>query len=246
MKGFIVCARHARSRSPVLWISLHTASPLVRVQALVRGWLLRRRLALAGPGALCRAGLANEEDVFTCESKDRHHPLAYIEFDDGGQRWWFDAASLSMWATRCLEPLNPYTNTPLSHDVLRRLRAMERLSDFPCVPQTVSELTSRRWTQLVQIFRDNGFLDVHPHQVAELEAADYRTMFVFLERDLQIVLSEHDCHREALLRLARQGRERLAVPLHRLHSASLLLRMLALPRTPYTLVYSILSALYRC
>jgi hypothetical protein len=242
MKGLALCGRHARTRAPVLWASLHKSSPIVRVQALVRGWLLRKRLALAGPGVLRRKEVNNEEDLFTCETKDRQHPMQYFSFEEGGKVWWFDAGSLWGWMSRSVEPVNPYTKTPIPSEARRRFRAIQRRSRFSSGATTPEEMNAQRWNSIVQVFRDNGFLDVHPQQFANFTVSDYRTMFVFLERDLQIVLPERDMYRAQLIRICRRGQKAIGI----LFPINLLLRMLMLPRDPYVLVFSVLSAFYRC
>ena len=244
LKGVVFCGRHARTRGPVLWASLHAASPVVRIQALVRGWLLRRRLAHAGPGVVSRKNLAHDEDLFTCEVKERQHPMSYFAFEEAGKIWWFDAQSLWVWMVRSVEPVNPYTKVPIPPEARRRLRMIQRHDRLSYGAKTVADMMSCRWNAIVQIFRDNGFIDVHPQQFTNFEEADYITMFVFLERDLQVVLSEQDIHRGELLRLSRRGL--VGRRASRLHYAYLLLRMLSIPRDPYVVVFSILSAFYRC
>ena len=226
----------------MLWATVHARAPVVRIQALVRGWLLRKRLALAGPGVLRRKDLANDEDLFTCESKDRHDPMAYFAFEEGGKIWWFDAQSFWGWMNRSVEPVNPYTKTPIPTEARRRFRAIQRMCKFPYGPETLNDLLLRRWNVIVQVFRDNGFIDVHPQQFANFDSPEYRTMWEFLERDLQIVLPERYIHRDQLIRLCRRG-QRATGPVY---SSALLLKMLMIPRDPYVLVFSMLSAFYRC
>ena len=242
MKGHVLCGRHARSRNPVLWASLHTKSPVVRIQALVRGWLLRKRLALAGPGVLRRKVVNNDEDLFTCESKDRQHPLDYFAFEEAGKVYWFNAESLWGWMVRSVEPVNPYTKTPIPSEAKRRARAIHRTRKFPSGATTAEDIIARRWNVIVQIFRDNGFIDVHPQQFANFERIDYRTMFVFLERDLQIVIPERDIHRAQLIRMCQRGQRAIGL----ITMTAIMMRMLQLPRDPYILVFSMLSAFYRC
>jgi hypothetical protein len=242
MKGLALCGRHARTRGPVLWASLHRTSPIVRVQALVRGWLLRKRLALSGPGVLRRKDVTNDEDLFTCESKDRQHPMQYFSFEESGKVWWFDVGSLWGWMSRSVEPVNPYTKTPIPSEARRRIRAIQRRARLSCGPITVDEMNEQRWNLIVQVFRDNGFIDVHPQQFANFTVSEYRTMFVFLERDLQIVLPERDMYRGQLIRICRRGQKAAGT----LTPIYLLLRMLMIPRDPYVLVFSVLSAFYRC
>jgi hypothetical protein len=83
-------------------------------------------------------------------------------------------------------------------------------------------------------------------QFDNFDSADYRAMFVLLERDLQIVLAEKDVHRDRLLRLCRRGQTHAGGESYALHSAYLLLCMLSIPKDPYILVFSILSAFMRC
>jgi len=230
----------------MLWKDVHKASPVVRIQSLARGWLLRRRLALAGPGVLRRKGLANEEDLFTCESKDRQYPLKYFAFEEAGKIYWFDAESLWSWMTRSVTPVNPYTKIPLPNDVRRRLREWGWRNRTRVDADTLRDTMSRRWNLVVQIFRENGFIDSHPEQFANFDVSDYRTMFVFLERDLQISLPEKDIHRERLIRLCRRGQKGDDTDVAPAHKIFLLFRMLSIPKDPYILVFSILSAFVRC
>lgn len=252
LKGHALCGRHARMRSPVLWTSLHRTTQISKLQALVRGWLLRRRLALAGPGVLRRTGLANDEDVFTCEPKDRQHPLEYFAFEENGKVWWFDAGSLWTWMSRSPEPVNPYTKVPLTSDTRRRFRAYWRRGTAWPLPRekgTFEQAITYRWNLLTQVFRDNGFLDVSPQSFRTFTRQEVLSMFVLLHQDLLVVLPERDMYRERLLRLARRGM--VAPPetsseQYLLHAALLLLLMVMIPRDPYVVVFSILSAFYRC
>lgn len=252
LKGHTLCGRHARMRSPQLWASLHRTSQVPKLQALVRGWLLRRRLGLAGPGVLRRAGLSNDEDVFTCESKDRQHPLQYFAFEENGKVWWFDAMSLWTWMSRSPEPVNPFTKVPLTAETRRRLRAYWRQRTawpLPAEKGTFDQLMTYRWNLLTQVFRDNGFLDVSPQSFRAFTRQEVLSMFVLLHQDLLIVLPEQDMYRERLLRLARRGmsiRPETTSEQYLLQAAWLLLLMVMIPRDPYVVVFSILSAFYRC
>lgn len=235
-----------RSRNPVMWSTVHKTTPVVKLQALARGWLLRHRLALAGPGVLRRKGLVNEEDLFTCESMDRQYPLNYFAFEEAGKVYWFDATSLWQWVSRSVAPVNPYTKTPLTNEVRKRLREWGWKNRAVLDTDTLDDKMSRRWNMIVQIFRENGFVDTHPAQFSNFEITDYRTMFVLLERDLQIVLPEKDINRARLLRMCRQGQKGTDTDVIPFSRVFLLLRMLSVPKDPYVLVFSILSAFMRC
>jgi hypothetical protein len=187
----------------------------------------------------------NDEDLFTCESKDRQSPLNYFAFEEAGKIYWFDAENLWQWMARSVTPLNPYTKTPLSNDVRKRLREWGWRNRMSCTDiDSVDETITRRWNLIVQVFRENGFIDTHPMQFANFDRTDFRTMFVFLERDLQIVLPEKDLYRAKLLRLSRRGQKGDGDDI--LHSVFLVLKMLSIPKDPYVLVFSLLSAFLRC
>jgi hypothetical protein len=246
MKGLTFCGRHARTRAPVLWVSLHETPPVVRFQALVRGWLVRHRLSLAGPGVLRRKAATNDEDLFTCETKDRHHPLQYFSFEEAGKVWWFDVESLWGWISRSVEPVNPYTKILIPTEARKRLREIQRRGRLSFGATTVEEMNVRRWNVLAQVFRENGFTEAHPMQFANFDLSDYRAMFVFLERDLQTVLPESSLYRKRLLRMCRQGQrgdELDGIPVGKVF---LLLRMVSIPKDPYVLVFSILASFTRC
>jgi hypothetical protein len=201
---------------------------------------------------LRRAGLSNDEDVFTCESKDRQHPLQYFAFEENGKVWWFDAMSLWTWMSRSPEPVNPFTKVPLTAETRRRLRAYWRQRTawpLPAEKGTFDQLMTYRWNLLTQVFRDNGFLDVSPQSFRAFTRQEVLSMFVLLHQDLLIVLPEQDMYRERLLRLARRGmsiRPETTSEQYLLQAAWLLLLMVMIPRDPYVVVFSILSAFYRC
>jgi hypothetical protein len=129
--------------------------------------------------------------------------------------------------------------------VRKRLREWGWRNHISCTDiNSVDETVTRRWNLIAQVFRENGFLDAHPMQFANFDRSDFRTMFLFLERDLQVVLPETDLYRARLLRFCRRGQKGNGEDI--LHCVFLLLKMLSIPKDPYILVFSILSAFMRC
>lgn len=252
--GHTLCGRHAKCKAPVLWVETHRTRlvPLVRCQALVRGWLLRTRLRLAGPGVLRRATLANDEDLVTCTAKERQHPLDYFAFEEAGKVWWFEFDSLWQWTIR--SPINPYTRTPLTDETRLRLWAVWAHRSRACLeppsePKTLEARLAARWTVLCRVFADNGFVEIHPGQFQGFTKADFLSMFVLLKRDLAGVLPVWDPVKARALRFCDRSIRtayRLSPALYRLQSTYTLLLLLTLHKNPYTMVFSILSALYRC
>lgn len=256
LRGVFLCGRHAKMKHPPLWTTAHQSRtpPLVRVQAVVRGWLLRRRLRLAGPGVLCRRGLSNDDDFATCVELTRISPLEYIGFEENGKRWGFSFASLWTWSTRSITPVNPYTKVALSVETRTRLRAIWTYRFRRGIPSSFEsqDLSSRvrsRWTVLCQHFNDSGFVEVSLETLLDFSSADWMTMFAFLERDLECVLPPTHPFRTRLIGLCHRRTESLdasaRVP-YPLRCANTLLYMLSLPSDSYALTFSILSALYRC
>lgn len=236
-------------RQAVSWIAANQARThrLVRVQALIRGWLLRRRLSIAGPGVLHRTGLCNTDDFATCIELSNVPPFDYFEFEENGKRWGFRFDSLWAWSVRSVTPVNPYTKVPLTAETRKRLRAIwiyrfrrGIVSSFE--PEDIAVRTRQRWTVLCQHFADYGFVDVRLEMLVDLTRLDMAAFFVLLERDLDIVLPATDPFRSRLLGICRRRSTDIKSPLW---CANSLLYMLSLPADPYGLTFSILSALYR-
>lgn len=241
---------------PVRWADVHRhkSHRIARAQALIRGWLLRKRLSLGGPGVLCRKNLANDEELVTCVEKERQHPLEYFAFEENGKVWWFDFQSLWRWSIQTHEPVNPYTKVPLSNETRRRLRAIwgylhrHHLSMPPESPY-FSQRLQQRWNVLCQLFIDNGFVDVHPNNFLNLRKHELRSMLILLQRDIQVILREKDVGRDRILRLC-------GAPIHSRNITEptryamwvpyILMLILAVPKDPYVMTFSVLSALYRC
>lgn len=250
LKGHTLCGRHARCRAPVLWQATK-GQTVEKIQALARGWILRRRLMLAGPGVLHRKILANDEDVFTCDDKERQHPLEYFAFEEAGKVWWFGFASFWQWCSRTHAPLNPYTKVPLSLETRQRLWenwGLRRRLRLP-LPEESAVYTERlrnRWNILSQLFSGFGFESVHPENFMDMSRADYASMFILLKPDLEMVLPAGDPFRERAILLCARGGRTAHAPHYILHSVYALLMLMSIHRSPYSVAFSILSALLRC
>jgi hypothetical protein len=244
-------------KAPLRWADLHhhKSHRIARVQALIRGWLLRKRLALGGPGVLRRKDLANDEELVTCVEKERQHPLEYFAFEENGKVWWFDFASLWRWAVQTHDPVNPYTKVPLSNETRRRLRDIWgylQRHRIPLPPESpvYEQRIQQRWNVLCQLFIDNGFTEVHPNNFLNLESHELRSMLILLERDVQVVMRNTDANRGRILRLCTVPlltRNRWLPPRrYSMWVAYILMLVLSVPKDPYVMTFSVLSALYRC
>lgn len=250
--GHTLCGTHARAKTVTLWADANKGKVLAvqRIQALARGWILRSRLRLAGPGVLHREGLCNEEDLETCESADRQSPMDYIAFTENGKVWWFDFATLWKWAQLSVEPINPYTKVPLSPETTHRLRRMwasrRRHRDLiPPEPSVYQERLRIRWTLVCQIFAGNGFGLLDPGLFMTFTKNDYIALFRSLRDTLQASLPLYQT-RVALTLIHRclLSAWTLAPTQFILQASYALMAMLLHSRNEFGVAFCVLSALH--
>lgn len=255
LRGHTLCGRHARMRNPVLWadVNCSIAPPIVRIQACARGWLVRKRLAYAGPGVLSRGTLANDEDIVTYAHRARVHPLTFVSFEENGKVWWFEFGSLWTWCMRNRDPVNPYTKVPLSSDTRKRLRVLwgykrRNHEDLPSESTVVDERLRFRLNILVQHFADYGFEGVSVESLIQLSKMEYVSLFNLFRRDVETLLSAHSPFRKRIAILCdHRIQSANGIPTHQytLQSVNLILHILLLYRDPYILTFSVLSAFHR-
>lgn len=249
--GHTLCGVHARCKTVTLWSAVNhqKVSAACLIQRVVRGWLVRARLQLAGPGVLRRAGLANDEDLDTCEPASRQDPMTYFAFEEAGKVWWFDYATLWKWSQMSTVTVNPYTKVPLTPETRLRLRKIwsYRRRHGEIVPSDPLKFTDRlrtRWIILCQIFADNGLGDVSPEYFVGLSRTNYILLFRLLRDDVQASLPTQ---RGALTLIHRCLVSAWSLPPTQfvLQCSYVLMAMLMHSRDPYPLAFCVLSALYR-
>ncbi len=252
LRGHTLCGRHARMKSPTLWADANRGTPVARIQALVRGWLVRTRLSYAGFGVLRRKDLANDEDIITCTEKDRVYPMNFFSFEENGKFWWFEFDSLWTWCMRNQIPSNPYTKVPLTSDARKRLRAIwgykkRHRETLPPESLDGEERIRHRVHILIQHFDDYGFSNIHPGFLLRCSRQDLNSVFVLLQRDIETVISEKDPFRTRVLSLC--GNRAMTEPqqpvIYFLNCLTTLMYIVTLYRDPYVVTFSILSAFYR-
>jgi hypothetical protein len=249
--GHTLCGVHARCKKVTLWATVNRdkLTAATRIQAIVRGWLLRNRLALAGPGVLRRRDLANDEDLETCVEASRQDPMTYFAFEEAGKVWWFDYATLWRWSQMSTVTVNPYTKVPLTPETRLRLRKVwsyrrRHGQNVPSDPLKFTDRLHARWTILCQIFADNGFGDVSPEYFVGLSRTNYILLFRLLRDDVQASLPTQ---RGALTLIHRCLVSAWSLPPTQfvLQCSYVLMAMLVHSRDPYPLAFCVLSALYR-
>lgn len=122
------CGRHARMRLPLRWVDhqdpdyIHT---VVSLQSRIRGFLVRNRIRLAGPGALRRSPCINDEEMVTFETKSEVSPFEYFGWEENGKVWWMSQLSALQLLLSELRPVNPYTKVLWSLETRKRLRRIQ-------------------------------------------------------------------------------------------------------------------------
>lgn len=247
--GHTLCGRHARCKHPVLWadVNRNRHAGLIRAQALVRGYLVRNRLALSGPGALSRSTLANDEDLVTMTEMSRIPPFDYFGFTENGKVWGFEFPTLFTWSLRSHTPVNPYTKVPLATDIRKRLfRMWAYRIRHRQAPNVLSFEETCQF--LAHIFVNNGFTDVGAQSFLEIPRFSWGRFFRRLQEELLILYSETSSLRRRGSLICRRMEHFLTAGTSRMYceiSATNLLRLMAVPADPYLLCFTVLSCFYR-
>jgi len=184
------CGRHARMKNPVRWVDSIPKDSVPKLQALVRGWLTRVRIKLAGPGVLRRKDCVNDEEMVTFEDKTRVHPHDYFGWEENGKVWWMSIPSMGQLVRDQLHPVNPYTKVPLSMDVRRRFRKLRCYCARYKIPTThtpaqdVPAKIQQYNTAVCQALEENGYEGIHPEEWSAMERLDLYTYVETLTRML--------------------------------------------------------------
>jgi hypothetical protein len=248
ISGHTLCGRHLRCKTVVLWADANQtlSTKLIRIQSVVRGWLVRKRLELAGPGVLCRKNLSNDDDLETCEESSREHPFNYFAFEESGKIWWFSFPTLWKWCIR--NPTNPYTKVPLSTSTRKRLRELwyynrKRKISLPIGPSTFTERSRMYWNVILQTLEDYGFGEIYLN--LNFSKSNYASILRMIRDDIPVTMT-NKLARERVERHIKTALSSMA-PLntYMLQCAYTLMIILMVPKDPYELAFTMLSAIYR-
>ena len=258
LPGCTLCLQHIRARNVVLWRTIHESKrwAATKCQAAIRGWLVRLRLRLAGPGVLRRKGLANQEDLETCEDASRVHPLQYFAFEESGKIWWFEFQTIWKWVSRNLEPSNPYTKVSLTQDTRTRLRSIWRHKrlyerDIPAEPGQIplDDRIRFRLNVTCQVFFDHGFGTISPDVFSRLSRSQWSAMFKLIQDDLPTLMASAAIRSREItdvyLGYMRDTASEMPTQQYIQEASRMLFLMLMDPKDPYVVAFGVLAALYR-
>jgi hypothetical protein len=150
-------------------------------------------------------------------------------------------------------PTNPYTKVPIAPDVRKRMFkiwswCVSRNIETPQEPTVYEERVMGRWNILCQLFSSYGFGDINPSQFRRFGKVHYHTIFRFVDADLPLIFRAGDPNLERVHQICLRAQHAVHssdTPLYVMQSTYALLYMCSIPKDPYALIFTLLSALYR-
>lgn len=167
------CGRHSKARNPVRWVGAANESSIIKLQSILRGFLVRRRLRYSGPGVLNRKACINDEELVTLDDKNSVHPFDYFGWIQNDKLWWMSIVSVMQLFRGELHPTNPYSREPFPLEARLRIRKLyvyrirNKLPLGHVQPQDVERMAFR-FNTISQIMEENGYDEFHPNSWAAM------------------------------------------------------------------------------
>lgn len=198
--GLAFCGQHAKSKNVRVWYEVnHIDDKVTLISKIWRGYAVRNRIKLAGPGVLKRGICHNEEELVLAEPKETVHPFDYFAFEEDGKVWWFDIRSIMSICRTSLIPANPYTRQPLSQEARHRARRIYKyrinnklpLYHHPFPKMSVMQLIEHQWMKVCQNMHECGFDDITPNAILSLNQTQIFTILCLMIDDLIAIKYTH-------------------------------------------------------
>lgn len=261
LTGLTLCGRHAKVKTPRLWTTVNDIdSKVILISKLWRGYFLRKKLFLAGPGIFYRNLCNNQDELMSLEPISTVDVFDYFGFEESGKIYGFDIRTILDSLNRNLIPTNPYTRQPLKLEDRKRLREvygyrirnkLENTYDNNRLA-TPTSITRNRWIQVCQITEENGFSDVHPDLFLNLNKSQLYILIAMIHNDLKTWAAEHKTiHSQRFLytcwtqKIMKKYSTSNSAEEYSFFISSVLLSMLYNSVEPYNICFIIMSALYR-
>jgi hypothetical protein len=251
--GHSMCGKHAHSKNPRIWsvVNFKKIEKLVRLQAIIRGKLVRERLKLAGSLVLKRKELVNDEDTFSGTPKEECHPMNFISITEDNKVFWFEFNNLWKWIIRSPKPINPYTNQLIPLECLTRLRRIfitKRLTDLPPESDKFAEKIEHRWNTILHSFHASGFHLVSKDDLMDLSPFDVHNIVWILYSDLESQYVEYHPLREKYIsrcNMLRKISKSLSISEYFLQCLRILFMTISEQKKPDQFIFMLISTLYR-
>lgn len=259
LNGVLFCGVHSRTKTRRIWTVINNVdTKLVAIQKVWRGYMVRKLLKLAGPGALKRITCNNQDELISLEPISSVNPLNYFGFEENGKIYGFDIRTIIDALHRT--GANPFTRQPLTIECRRRVRELygyrmrNKLENYyeHNGLKTPDSLITDRWTQVCQIIEENGFYNLHPNIFLHLNKSQIHVFLNMVCNDIQIWAAEHkrpDSRRLKyyvwLRRALGKMNRTVDVKYYSFLGASVLAMILYDCVDSYNICFIIMSALYR-
>jgi len=198
--GSSFCGTHIRTKNPRIWAIVNNVDKRLKLIIKIwRGYYVRKRLKLAGPGVLKRSICKNDEDVGTLDEKEKVSPFDYFGFEEDSNVYWAHVQSMVSILNSNRVPLNPYTRKEISNEARRRLRQIYNyrirnninVSFAENNPTTVDQLISKRWMQISQTIYENYFTEINPLQFEVLSRDELGEFLTYILEDTHYWAIQH-------------------------------------------------------
>ena len=260
LPGILFCGKHVRSTR--LWKDVNDVDRhAVLIQKIWRGFAVRNWMKLAGPGVLNRSVCHNDEELVTLDDKKSVHPLNYFSFEENAKVYWFDIRSIAENSAGHVNPTNPYTRQPLSHEVRKRLREVcvhrhkHKIPNTydPDKKQTIVECITWGWTHMCQILDENGFFETNPHYFLSMNRTQLYIFITLIENDIRALAGQQVLNPQSrkfkyirwLRRLSREYAIGVDYVRFMYLVSKVLVSILNDTKEPYQYCFIIMSALHR-
>ena len=260
LAGLKFCGVHSKLKTHRLWTDVNDIERRTAILSKIwKGYILRKLLRLAGPGALRRSKCHNQEEILTFEPITSVDPLDYFGFEENGKVYGFNIRTLLDILNRNVIPLNPYTRQPLSIETRRRLRELAGYRFRNKLPifydhnklSGADAILQNRWSQLSQIVEENGFFNMNPNLFLGLNRTQLYVFLTMILNDMKTWAAEHkDKHSKRFLYAfwiqsvlnkyaMTQSQQQFSF-----YVSTILLTILYNTVEPYSVCFIIMSALY--
>lgn len=199
LNGLLFCGIHSRTKNPRLWTKVNGFDKkIVNIQKIWKGYFVRKRLRLAGPGALKRSVCNNADELISLEPISSVDPFNYFGFEESGKVYGFDVRTIIDALHRTCT--NPFTRQVLSMESRKRLREIygyrlrKRLENYyeHNILRTPEILLQNRWVQVCQMIEENGFYNIHPNIFLSLNKSQLYVLLNMIHTDVLAWASEHN------------------------------------------------------
>ena len=257
--GSRFCGKHSKVKEPRIWAEVNNVCKnVILIQKIWKGYSIRYRIRLAGPGALNRTKCHNDEELITMEGRSSVSPLDYFGFEEADKLYWFHVCSILENSRINKIPTNPYTRQPLKIEDRRRLRELYVLRMLRKEPNTHERKDINLendlmvyWTSVCQIIEENGFFDLNPMVFMSLSITQLYVFLTMIQADLTAYASEHTSRSRRhmyirwLSKVLSTYAPNIRQPIYSYQAAATLSFILHDCYDNYTICFIVMSSLYR-